>query len=169
MNTRVRNDDSLPAEAQELLQEKDKEIEELKLEKLRLHAEFENYRKRLNKKADEKQKFALQPLVLEILDAVDDFEHAFHPDNLKAEKDVMLQGFFQICLKILAVLQNHGVARIETENVAFDPHLHEAVLVEPSDMEVHAIVRTLRNGYLLHDRIVRVAQVALAAPPANPA
>lgn len=168
MNARVRYDDSLPAEVQALLEEKDKEIEDLKEQKLRLHAEFENYRKRLNRKADEKQKFALQPLVLEILDAVDDFEHAFHPDNLKGERDAMLQGFFQICLKIMSTLQNHGVCRIETENVLFDPNLHEAVRVEPSEFETNTIICTTRNGYMLHDRIIRVAQVALAGPPAHP-
>ncbi len=168
MSARVRyGDDDLPAEIQAILEGKDKEIEELKDKNLRLQAEFENYRKRINKKAEEQQKFASQPLVLEILDAVDDFEHAVHPDNLEGEKDAMLQGFFQICLKLLSTLQNYGVRRIETDKIAFDPNLHEAVQVEPSEFEKNAIVRTLRNGYMLHDRIVRVAQVALAGPPVD--
>lgn len=165
MSARVRygNDDgSLPAETQELLEEKDNEIQELKDQNLRLHAEFENYRKRIDKKSEEQKKFASQPLMLEILEAVDDFEYAFNPDNLGGDKEAVLAGFFQICLKILSTLQNYGVRRIETEKIPFDPSLHEAVQVEPSSAEANTIVRTMRNGYILHDRIIRVAQVAVS-------
>lgn len=185
MSARVRhgNDGPLPPEIQTMLEEKDAQIEQLNAEKeelesqkkeaqdqwLRLKAEFENYRKRLDKKHKEQQLFASQSLIVELLESIDDFEHAFHPDNLNGDKETILRGFFQICLKILSTLQNHGVNRIETEKIPFDPNLHEAIQVEDSQLPANSIVRTLRNGYMLHDRIIRVAQVAVSngsqAPP----
>jgi molecular chaperone GrpE len=68
--------------------------------------------------------------------------------------------------QLLDVLRRHGITRIEAEGKPFDPHLHEAVLQQPSaEHPPHTVVQVFEQGYLLHDRVLRPSRVAVSTRP----
>ncbi len=103
-------------------------------------------------------------ILSEILQIVDDFERAFDnvPADLQGEEAAWVEGFRLILRKLQTLLEREGVTAIDATG-EFDPNLHEAVSLEPSDeVESGNIIGEVRRGYLLRDRVLRPSIVRVA-------
>ena len=132
----------------------------------RLAAEFENFKKRTAREQASLSTRATEHLVKELLPIVDDLERAL--EAAEEHEEVKLEEGVRLVQRQLAsVLEREGLAEIET-NGKFDPHVHEALLSQPSEAEEGLVIEVLQKGYRLGDRVLRPARVIVAAPAAQP-
>jgi molecular chaperone GrpE len=123
-------------------------------------AEFQNYKKRVERDREGDQAAMKADLIRKVLPVLDDLERALR--NRPAD-DPWADGIELIQRKLQALLQAEGVTRMEAQGAAFDPNFHEAVAQDPVDgSESGTVVAVLQNGYMLGDRVVRPAQVKVA-------
>ena len=130
---------------------------------LRMAAEFDNYRKRIERERREQAEAAAEGVLLELLPIVDDLERAL---QAPAAGDALAYraGVELIHRQMMDVLRRRGVTPIDTTGADFDPRLHQAVSQEPSDTHRGGqIIEEFRRGYLLGDRLLRPAMVKVAA------
>ena len=138
--------------------ERDEHLNDLK----RVAAEFENYRKRVLRDQESLVARAHERLVKELLPVLDDLERALAAAE-QHEEATLEEGVRLVHRELAAALQREGLAEIET-NGRFDPHVHEALLSQPSDADEGSIIEVVQKGYALGDRVVRPARVVVAAP-----
>jgi molecular chaperone GrpE len=128
----------------------------------RLAAEFDNFRKRSAREQAALSERANERLVKELLPVLDDLgralEAAADHEEAKLEEGVRL-----VHRALSEVLTKEGLAEIETDG-KFDPHVHEALLSQPSDEEEGTVIEVVQKGYRLADRVLRPARVVIAAP-----
>lgn len=131
---------------------------------LRLQAEFDNAKKRMEKERQEFVKFAQQDIILELLDVLDNLERAVEAFELKKEDpEVFLKGIEMILSHIYEMLKKNGVSAMEAKGKTFDPHLHEALVVAESNTQPeNTIVEELQKGYLLNGKVLRTAKVRVS-------
>ncbi len=147
------------------------EIELLKKERdnlydrlLRKQAEFENYKKRIDREKSEFVQFASADLMKELLNALDSFELALKNAAKQSGGQNMLRGFELIYKQIEDTLARFGLKPIESKGKKFDPHFHQAVSTQATDeVEENTIMDEMRKGYLLNGRLLRPAMVSVAA------
>jgi molecular chaperone GrpE len=140
--------------------ERDERLDDLK----RLAADFENYRKRVARDQESLVARAHERLVKELLPVLDDLERALAAAE-EHEEAKLEEGVQLVHRELAAALEREGLAEIET-NGHFDPHVHEALLSQPSgDQAEGTIIEVVQKGYKLGDRVVRPARVVVAAPP----
>jgi molecular chaperone GrpE len=142
--------------------------EEDKERYIRLAAEFDNFRKRTARQYAEIIKNANEELILELLAVLDDFQRALESmsvddDKETKEGETFLAGMRLICEKLLAVLERRGVKLMEALGKPFDPLYHEAVMQTPSDEEEGTVISVVTPGYLINDKVIRHARVAVAS------
>jgi molecular chaperone GrpE len=127
---------------------------------LRLAADFDNYRKRVAREQVELTRRANERLLNELLPVLDDLERALEAaaehHEAKLEEGVRL-----VHRSLLGLVERHGLSEIETAG-AFDPHVHEALLSQPSDSETGTVLEVLQKGYRLGDHVLRPARVTIA-------
>lgn len=129
---------------------------------MRKAAEFDNYRRRIERERREQADRAVTDLLLEILLVVDDFDRALSVDAADSAASYR-KGVELIRAKLDDLLRRHGVKAIESLGATFDPNLHQAVLHEDSpDKRDGEIIGELRKGYRLGDRLLRPAMVKVA-------
>ena len=138
--------------------ERDEYLNDLK----RVAAEFENYRKRAARDQESLVARAHERLVKELLPVLDDLERALAAAE-EHEEAKLEEGVRLVHRELKAALDREGLAEIETDGV-FDPHVHEALLSQPSEAEEGSVVEVLQKGYKLGDRVLRPARVVVAAP-----
>jgi molecular chaperone GrpE len=138
--------------------ERDEHLNDLK----RVAAEFENYRKRVARDQESLVARAHERLVKELLPVLDDLERALAAAE-EHEEAKLEEGVRLVHRELAAALQREGLAEIDTDG-KFDPHVHEALLSQPSDAEEGAVIEVVQKGYTLGDRVVRPARVVVAAP-----
>ncbi len=132
---------------------------------LRLAADFENYKKRAARERQEYVKLANERLLAELLPVLDDLERAL--TAAEQHEEAQLEDGVRLVHRSLAtLLERHGITAIETDG-KFDPHVHEALLSQPSEAEEGSVIDVVQKGYKLGDRVVRPARVVVAAPPAE--
>ncbi len=131
---------------------------------LRLQADFENTRKRLEREKQDFTRFANEGLILDLLNVLDDLERTVESAQAKHEDvTAFLKGVEMILAHLYEMLKEYGVKPIEAAGKSFDPHYHEALMrVEDKDLPEHTIVEELQKGYLLNDRVIRTAKVKVA-------
>lgn len=130
---------------------------------LRLQAEFDNTRKRLEKEKQEFVKFANEGIILELLDILDDLERTVALEESSKDVAVFLKGVEMILAKLYEMLKEYGVKPIVAEGKVFDPHLHEALMqIDNNDLPEHTVVEELQKGYVLNDRVIRTAKVKVS-------
>lgn len=131
---------------------------------LRLLAESENARKRMQKERQELTKYAVENVISEFLNPLDSFEKALKfAESGSEEVKRWAIGFEMILGQFKQVLANHGVEEYESLGKHFDPHFHEALeVVETNDYKPGIIVHEFAKGYKIGDRVVRVARVKVA-------
>ncbi|MGD9022829.1 MAG: nucleotide exchange factor GrpE [Deltaproteobacteria bacterium] len=137
---------------------------------LRVTAEFENYKKRMEREMNDFRKFANESLIKEILPIVDNLERAVETPNNEAEDAFNgLKEGVQMTLKgLLDCLEHYGVVPMESLNRPFDPNFHQAVMQEESEAHSdNTVVQELQKGYLIRDRLLRPAMVVVSKRPVS--
>jgi len=131
---------------------------------LRLQAEFENTRKRLEREKQDFIKFANEGLILELLNILDDLERSVSlTESKQQDLPVFLKGVEMILAHLYEMLKKYGVKPIEAEGKPFDPHLHEALMqVENKELPEHTIVEELQKGYFLNDIVIRTTKAKVS-------
>jgi molecular chaperone GrpE len=152
----------LPPEQQELESLK-KERDSLHDRLLRKQAEFENYRKRIDREKSEFAQFASAELMKEMLNALDSFDLALHNASEGPAAQNTLRGFELIYKQLQDTLTRFGLKPIEAKGKTFDPNFHQAVSTEISDdLEDNTVVKEMRKGYTLNGRLLRPAMVSVS-------
>src|SRR5262245_2084249 len=129
---------------------------------LRVTAEFDNYRKRIERERRAHADRAVDDLLLDLLLVVDDFDRAVTVDATE-NPDAYRKGVELIHAKLDDLLRKQGVKPIEAVGVEFDPNLHQAVAHESSeDHREGEVIGEMRRGYMLGDRLLRPAMVRVA-------
>jgi molecular chaperone GrpE len=130
----------------------------------RLAAEFDNFRKRSARENAALSERANERLVKELIPILDDLgralEAAAEHEEAKLEEGVRL-----VHRALSGLLAKEGLAEIETAG-KFDPHVHEALLSQPSDEDEGSVIEVVQKGYKLGDKVLRPARVVVAGPPA---
>jgi molecular chaperone GrpE len=127
----------------------------------RAAADFDNYKKRAAREREETVAFANERLVKELLPILDDLERALAAVG-EHEEATVEEGVRLVHRSLESLLERNGVRLIET-NGKFDPHVHEALLSQPSDAEEGSVIDVVQKGYAIGDRVVRPARVVIAA------
>ena len=132
---------------------------------LRSQAELENYRKRAAREMDEQRRYANLYLMRDLLPVLDNVQRALEAaDNSGDAAGGLVEGFKMVAEQLQAVLKQYNCEEIAALGEPFDPHLHEAVLQQPSeDYEPGTVMQVLQAGFQLHDRVVRPTQVIVSA------
>ena len=138
--------------------ERDEYLNDLK----RVAADFDNYRKRAARDQESLVARAHERLVKELLPVLDDLERALAAAE-EHEEGKLKEGVRLVHQELKSALDREGLAEIET-NGRFDPHVHEALVSQPSDAEEGSVIQVVQKGYRLGDRVVRPARVVVAAP-----
>lgn len=134
---------------------------------LRVSAEFENYKKRINREMDDLRKFAIQSLVKDLLPIIDNLELALKSSSDRQdEAETSLRNGVALTHKeILKTLDRYHVKQIDALGQPFDPNFHEAVMrEEDEDHPPNTVINEMQKGYLLHDRLIRPAMVVVSMP-----
>ncbi|HET8968440.1 MAG TPA: nucleotide exchange factor GrpE [Gaiellaceae bacterium] len=127
----------------------------------RVQADFENYRKRAAREQERLVAHAHERLVRELLPILDDLERALEAAE-RHEEAQLVEGVKLVEQSLRSALRKEGLAEIATDG-PFDPHVHEALLSQPSDnAESGAVLEVVQRGYRVGDRVVRPAKVIVA-------
>ncbi len=148
------------------LEDKAKKSDEYYDRLLRLQADFDNYKKRLEKEKLEFIKFANEGIVADILKILDDFERAVEAGKIKHDFDILYKGIEMIYKDLKGFFKEEGVEEIEAIGKLFNPHEHEAMMQEETDAhpEDH-VIEELQKGYTLSGRVIRPSKVKVAKKP----
>ena len=126
----------------------------------RSQAEFQNYKRRIERDNALTYAGMKGDIIKKVLPALDDLERALQ--NRPAD-DSWANGVELIARKLQNILESEGVKRIEAKGAAFDPNFHEAITHEPSDeVESEHVIDVVQNGYMLGERVIRPALVRVA-------
>jgi molecular chaperone GrpE len=129
----------------------------------RVAADFDNYKKRVQRDAETRQSQASEALVSELLPVLDNLERALDASEHHEEAKVS-EGVAMVRQQLLDVLTRRGLEEIAAEpGAAFDPHVHEALSHAPSEHPEGAIAAVWQRGYRLGPRVVRPARVAVSS------
>jgi molecular chaperone GrpE len=145
----------------------DPAVTELEDRLLRMAADFDNYKKRAARDRAEYVTLANERLVKELLPILDDLERALGA-AAEHEEAALEEGVALVHRSLAGLLERQGLKPIATDG-KFDPHVHEALLSQPSDAEEGSVIDVVQKGYTLGDRVVRPARVVIAAAPEAPA
>jgi molecular chaperone GrpE len=138
----------------------DPRVAELEDRLLRMAADFDNYKKRAARERDEYVTLANERLVQELLPILDDLERALTA-AAEHEEAALEEGVRLVHRALAGILERHGVRVIGTDG-AFDPHVHEALLSQPSEAEEGSVIDVVQKGYTIGDRVVRPARVIIS-------
>jgi molecular chaperone GrpE len=145
------------------------DLQDLRQTLLRRQADFDNYRKRIEKERGEDSKRYTARMVEALIPIIDGFEHALAAHREPAYENYR-KGFELIYKQLLDNLTKLGVERVEPVGQHFDPHLHQAVeRTETDEAEDGTILQVYQPGYVFHGRVLRPAmvRVAVRATPAS--
>jgi molecular chaperone GrpE len=152
----------VPAEA-----EAPAEVAALRDQLLRLHADFENLRRRTLREKEEAFRYGHENIVKDLLPTVDNLERAVDHARQSEGGDVegLLAGVELVLRELRGVFDRHGVEEIEAEGKPFDPSVHEAMAQAPDDtVPANTVVQVYQRGYQLRDHLIRPARVVVSKP-----
>ena len=155
---------SVEEQLADMLAEAQQMVHEEKDKYLRLSAEFDNYRKRTLKEKGELIKNGAEKTLTAILPVLDDFERALKNMEASEETKAMKEGVELIFSKFQKILGQEGLQKIETEGKDFDTDFHEAIALipAPSEEAKGKILDCVQTGYMLNEKVIRHAKVAVA-------
>ena len=131
---------------------------------LRAQAEIENVRKRGRREYEDLLRYGEMNLLRDILPVLDNIERAIEASESTTDVETLREGFRMTASQIEKLLESHGCETIKTENEVFDPTVHEAISQPPGNgADSGTVIGVTSRGYVLHDRVVRPAQVVVAA------
>lgn len=140
-------------ELQQLADEKEEKY-------LRLYAEFENYKRRIQKENEINKTYQAQRVLTDILPAIDNIERALQIEGDDETFKSLQKGVQMVHESLINALKDNGLEVIKTEGEAFDPNIHQAVVQDDNpDFESGEITQELQKGYKLKDRVLRPSMV----------
>lgn len=144
--------------------ELEQKLEETTNRMLRLQADYDNFRRRTQKEKESAAKYRSQSLAESLIPALDNFERGMTIDAQSEETKSLLQGMEIVYRQLKEALANEGIEAVESVGQPFDPNFHQAVMqVETDDFESNVVVEEMQKGYMLKDRVIRVAMVKVNA------
>jgi molecular chaperone GrpE len=161
------------AELEGRLVEAEAEQGRLKDQALRAMAEAENTRRRIQREAEDKERFALSSFARELTSVVDNLRRAIEtvPAEQRAGEprlEQFAQGIELTEREFMAILERNGIKRVAPMGQPFDHNLHQAIAqAESADQAAGTVMQVVQAGYTLHGRILRPALVVVAKPPAQ--
>ncbi len=159
---------SLVAELQQALVAKAEEVKSLNDKYLRLAAEFDNYKRLIQRDQRDQIRFGNESLLKELLPVVDNLERAIKASREGGNTDVLIQGVELTLKQLTGALTRFHVTPVETVGQPFDPATHQSVTsVASKKVPEQHVVEEFQRGYLLHDRILRAAMVSVSTGQAN--
>jgi len=148
-----------------LLKKLETEAAELRDAWLRSRADLENVRKQAAADVARAHKYGIERLAAELLDVKDSLESSLAAENASL---ATLRAGVELTLKQLSsAFEKAQIVEIEAQGRKFDPHRHQAMAMVESDEPANTVVQVFQKGYLLADRVVRPAMVAVAKPKAD--
>ncbi|MDP8265810.1 MAG: nucleotide exchange factor GrpE [Candidatus Aceula meridiana] len=140
------------------------ELAEYKDKYIRLFAEFDNARKRMERERGEFVRYANQELIVEFLNILDDLERSIEAARANHEDyDAFLKGIEMVMAHVYDLLKKNDVKPIEAKGKMFDPNCHEVLMQEEDDkVEEGTVLEEFQKGYMIGDRIVRTNKVKVA-------
>ena len=130
---------------------------------VRVIAEFENFKKRVQKESIDSRKYANEELIREILPVMDNLERALEHIDENSSDDPLVEGVRMVQKHFFGVLEKFGVSEIAAIGEPFDPNFHEAMMqVTTDDSPPNIVVTEIEKGYMLNDRLVRPAKVGVS-------
>ena len=166
--TEQTNPESEAGETEEtLLAQIQNDLERFRDLALRSQADLDNFRKRAAREKEDAVKYANASLLERLIPILDNFEFGLTAARADGAAGPLLTGMEMVAKQIGDFLTQHGVEPIVAEGAKFDPNLHEAVAQEPSDTVPEGVVlRQLRRGFRLRDRLLRASMVIISKGPA---
>jgi molecular chaperone GrpE len=151
------------AELQQALTAKTEEVKSLNDKYLRLAAEFDNYKRLIQRDQRDQIRFGNEPLLKELLPVVDNLERAIKSSREGGNSDILIQGVDLTLKQLTGALTRFHVKPVETAGQPFNPATHQAVSsVASRKVPNQHVVDELQRGYLLHDRILRPSMVTVS-------
>lgn len=143
------------------------ELERFRDLALRAQADFDNFRKRAAREKEEAVRYANAAFLERLIPILDNFELGLNAARATGESSPILSGMDMVSRQLSEFLASHGVEPVAAEGAAFDPNVHEAVAQE-SHQEIADgwVVRQLRKGFKLKERLLRPATVVVSKGPA---
>lgn len=133
---------------------------------LRITAELQNYKRRVQREKDQLIRYATEGLVTELIPVLDNFERAMEVEVDSPGAECLMAGVKMIYDQLHRALEAHGVEAIEALGETFDPSLHEAVeREETTALPPDVIVAEILRGYRMHDRVIRPSKVRVTVKP----
>jgi molecular chaperone GrpE len=153
----------LVAELQQALVAKAEEVKSLNDKYLRLAAEFDNYKRLIQRDQRDQIRFGNEPVLKELLPVVDNLERAIKSSREGGNSDVLIQGVELTLKQLTGALARFHVTPIQTIGQPFNPATHQSVIsVASKKIPEQHVVEEFQRGYLLHDRILRAAMVSVS-------
>ena len=151
------------------VQELSEKLEQVRAEKdeqfdqfIRLKAEFENYKKRVQREIEQRVKYAEEEFVKRLLSALDSFDRALGQPPPEGGVSVVMEGFEQIRQQFHDAFEASGVTTVDSVGSKFDPYFHDAMMaVESEEHDDNTVVDELERGYTLRGKVIRPAKVAV--------
>ncbi|HUY36125.1 MAG TPA: nucleotide exchange factor GrpE [Pirellulales bacterium] len=142
-----------------------RDLDEARERLLRTQADLENLRKRGRRELDDERRYANLSLLTELLPVMDNVGRAIQAAEKSAEAGALLEGVKLVAQQLESVLTRYHCRRIAALQAPFDPHLHQAIMQQPSaDHPPGTVLVVAQDGYQLHDRVLRPAQVIVSSP-----
>jgi molecular chaperone GrpE len=151
---------SAPSEVEERIAALEAERDERTRDLQRIAADFDNYKKRVARDQESLVARAHERLVAKLLPVLDDLERALVAAS-EHDDAKLVEGVELVHRELKEALSREGLEEIDAEG-AFDPHVHEALLSQPSEADEGAIIEVLQKGYRLGDRVLRPARVVIS-------
>jgi len=176
------DDDQETSDPEQKIEELTEKVEALEEERdelndriLRKSAEFENYRRRMDREKRRRHRSGMLEVIEPVLEVLDDFERSIDAaEDLQERQDAekayesLKGGVEMVFRKFRDTLENMGVEPIEAEGKPFDEELHEAMMRQPSeDEEPGTVLQEIRTGYRMDDRVIRHSRVVVATEPSE--
>lgn len=139
------------------------EIDQLNDKYLRLNAEYQNYRKRVEKEKNDIFKYGSEKLFVEMLPIMDNFERALSASEQENIESKVLDGIKMIKKSLDELFERNGVKKIDAMGMPFDPIKHHAVMtVESEDENNDHVIEVFQDGYALNDKVIRPSMVKVS-------
>ncbi len=138
------------------------EYNRLKNDYLRLLADFDNYRKRMQKEIEDTKDAAKHSIIREFLVILDNLEKAI--DMAYQHKDAIIEGIELSIKSFKDMLKKHGIEEINPKEETFNPNIHDALMTQESDkLPKNTVIQTIEKGYIYKDKLIRPAKVIVSA------
>ncbi len=148
----------------DLLTQKEEEINDLNNRFMRLNADFQNFKKRVEKEKADVYQFGNEKMITDLLPILDNLERAYSSTNEESmASDVIAKGVEMVIKQFKEILKKHGVEEIQATGEEFDPNLHHAVMQEDHETyKSNRVIDVFQKGYTLNGKVIRASMVKVS-------